>query len=77
MEWYTCTIEVRMPWGLGVRVPSWVITLYFYTLYMSLLEQLMHDYKEAMKAKDDTKKTVLNLVLAKIKKLRFKKTWKM
>lgn len=34
---------------------------------MSLLEQLMHDYKEAMKAKDETKKTVLNLVLAKIK----------
>lgn len=27
----------------------------------------MNDYKEAMKAKNDTKKTVLNLVLAKIK----------
>jgi len=27
----------------------------------------MHDYKEAMKAKDETKKMVLNLVLAKIK----------
>jgi len=34
---------------------------------MSLLEQLSNDYKEAMKAKDDTKKTVLNLILAKIK----------
>ena len=34
---------------------------------MSLLERLMNDYKEAMKAKNDTKKTVLNLVLAKIK----------
>jgi hypothetical protein len=34
---------------------------------MNLLDQLMHDYKEAMRAKDDTKKTVLNLVLAKIK----------
>ena len=22
MEWYTCTIEVRMPYGLGVRVSS-------------------------------------------------------
>ena len=34
---------------------------------MTLLERLTHDYKEAMKAKDETKKTVLNLVLAKIK----------
>ena len=34
---------------------------------MSLLERLMHDYKEAMKAKNETKKTVLNLVIAKIK----------
>lgn len=34
---------------------------------MTLLERLMNDYKEAMKAKDETKKTVLNLVLAKIK----------
>lgn len=34
---------------------------------MSLLERLMNDYKEAMKTKNDTKKTVLNLVLAKIK----------
>lgn len=37
---------------------------------MTLLERLMHDYKEAMKAKDETKKTVLNLVLAKIKNKR-------
>ncbi len=34
---------------------------------MSLFERLMHDYKEAMKAKDDIKKTALNMVLAKIK----------
>lgn len=34
---------------------------------MSLLERLTNDYKEAMKAKDETKKIVLNLVLAKIK----------
>ncbi len=34
---------------------------------MTLLERLTTDYKEAMKAKDETKKTVLNLVLAKIK----------
>jgi uncharacterized protein YqeY len=31
------------------------------------LERLTHDYKEAMKAKDDIKKTALNMVLAKIK----------
>jgi len=34
---------------------------------MTLLERLMQDYKEAMKERNDTKKTVLNLVLAKIK----------
>jgi len=34
---------------------------------MSLLERLMNDYKEAMREKNETKKTVLNLVLAKIK----------
>lgn len=34
---------------------------------MTLLERLTNDYKEAMKAKDEVKKTVLNLVLAKIK----------
>ena len=34
---------------------------------MSLLDRLMHDYKEAMKEKNETKKTVLNLILAKIK----------
>ena len=34
---------------------------------MTLLERLMHDYKEAMKERNETKKTVLNLVLAKIK----------
>lgn len=34
---------------------------------MNLLEQLTHDYKEAMKAKDEIKKIVLNTVLAKIK----------
>ena len=34
---------------------------------MTLLEQLTHDYKEAMKNKQETKKTVLNLVLSKIK----------
>jgi uncharacterized protein len=34
---------------------------------MSLLERLTNDYKEAMKAKNETKKTVLNLILAKIK----------
>jgi len=34
---------------------------------MTLLEQLTNDYKEAMKNKNETKKTVLNLVLAKIK----------
>ncbi len=34
---------------------------------MTLLERLMQDYKEAMKERNETKKTVLNLVLAKIK----------
>ena len=34
---------------------------------MTLLERLTNDYKEAMKEKNETKKTVLNLVLAKIK----------
>ena len=34
---------------------------------MTLLEQLTHDYKEAMKNKQEIKKTVLNLILAKIK----------
>jgi hypothetical protein len=34
---------------------------------MTLLERLTQDYKEAMKAKDDIKKTALNMVLAKIK----------
>ena len=36
-------------------------------MHMSLYDRLLHDYKEAMKNKLDTKKTVLNLVLAKIK----------
>lgn len=34
---------------------------------MTLLERLTHDYKEAMKQKDEVKKIVLNLILAKIK----------
>lgn len=34
---------------------------------MTLLEQLTNDYKEAMKAKNEVKKIVLNTVLAKIK----------
>jgi uncharacterized protein len=34
---------------------------------MTLLEQLTHDYKEAMKARDTAKKSVLNFVLAQIK----------
>ncbi|EKD25020.1 MAG: hypothetical protein ACD_80C00131G0023 [uncultured bacterium (gcode 4)] len=34
---------------------------------MSLLERLTHDYKEAMKERNETKKMVLNLILAKIK----------
>ncbi len=34
---------------------------------MSLYDRLFHDYKEAMKAKDEIKKTVLNVVLSKIK----------
>lgn len=34
---------------------------------MSLFERLMNDYKEAMKNKNETKKTVLNVILAKIK----------
>lgn len=34
---------------------------------MTLLERLTHDYKEAMKQKDEIKKLVLNLILAKIK----------
>ncbi|MFA6255953.1 MAG: GatB/YqeY domain-containing protein [Candidatus Absconditabacterales bacterium] len=37
---------------------------------MTLLEQLTHDYKEAMREKNETKKTVLNLILAKIKNKR-------
>lgn len=52
---------------MGVRVPSPVINLYNYIIYMTLLEQLMNDYKEAMRDKNETKKTVLNLVIAKIK----------
>ncbi|HMS91017.1 MAG TPA: GatB/YqeY domain-containing protein [Candidatus Absconditabacterales bacterium] len=34
---------------------------------MSLLERLTNDYKEAMREKNETKKTVLNLILSKIK----------
>ncbi len=34
---------------------------------MTLLEQLTSDYKEAMKARDDVKKSVLNFVLAQAK----------
>lgn len=34
---------------------------------MTLYDRLLHDYKEAMKNKSETQKTVLNLVLAKIK----------
>lgn len=34
---------------------------------MTLLERLTNDYKEAMKVKDDIKKTALNMILAKIK----------
>ena len=34
---------------------------------MTLLEQLTNDYKEAMKARDDVKKSVLNFVLSQIK----------
>lgn len=42
---------------------------------MTLLEQLTNDYKEAMKARDDVKKSVLNFVLAQIKnkKIEFQK----
>ena len=36
-------------------------------MQMTLLERLTDDYKEAMREKNETKKTVLNLVLAKIK----------
>jgi len=35
--------------------------------YMTLLEQLTNDYKEAMREKNEIKKIVLNLILAKIK----------
>lgn len=34
---------------------------------MTLYDRLLHDYKEAMKNKLEVKKTVLNLVLSKIK----------
>ena len=34
---------------------------------MTLLERLTNDYKEAMRDKNETKKIVLNLILAKIK----------
>lgn len=34
---------------------------------MNLLERITYDYKEAMKQKDEIKKLVLNLILAKIK----------
>jgi len=34
---------------------------------MTLLEQLTNDYKEALKARNDVKKSVLNFVLAQIK----------
>ena len=34
---------------------------------MTLLEQLSNDYKEAMKARDEVKKSVLNFVLAQAK----------
>jgi uncharacterized protein YqeY len=34
---------------------------------MTLLERLTNDYKEAMKARDGVKKSVLNFVLAQVK----------
>jgi len=34
---------------------------------MTLLEQLTNDYREALKARNDVKKSVLNFVLAQIK----------
>lgn len=34
---------------------------------MSLLDQIMSDYKQAMMSKEEPKKTTLNLILAKIK----------
>jgi len=36
-------------------------------MYMALYDRLLLDYKEAMKSKLEIKKTVLNLVLSKIK----------
>lgn len=38
-----------------------------YSSMMTLYDRLLHDYKEAMKDKNETKKIVLNLILAKIK----------
>lgn len=40
---------------------------YSYIFIMTLLERLLNDYKEAMKNRLEIKKTVLNLVIAKIK----------
>jgi uncharacterized protein YqeY len=34
---------------------------------MSLLEQIMSDYKQAMIAKEEPKKTVLNMIIARAK----------
>lgn len=42
--------------------------IFIYYIYaMTLYDRLLHDYKEAMKNKLEVKKTVLNLVLSKIK----------
>lgn len=41
--------------------------LFSYFMIMTMYDRLLHDYKEAMKNKWETKKNVLNLVLSKIK----------
>ena len=54
-----------MPYGLGVRVPSWAM---FILLLMKMLyDQVFLDYKNAMKNKELDKKDILNYVFAQLK----------
>lgn len=54
-----------MPYGLGVRVPSWAIFIFLYI--KMLYDQIFSEYKEAMKNKEQTKKDILNYVFAQMK----------
>ncbi len=59
-------------WGsyavrLGGSSPLLSNYFIYFIISMTLLERLTNDYKEAMRDKNETKKIVLNLILAKIK----------